>query len=114
MKSIIPHYFYSYFIRCVSEFVSFVTSEASDRCLQEKRKTINGEDILLAMLSLGFDSYIEPLKTFLTKIRDASKYDRTITMGGDLSDDIPKQTTTTTTTATNSSELEPYGNSVRF
>ncbi len=40
------------------------------------------------MLTLGFDSYVEPLRTFLTKVRDASKYDRTITMGGDLTDDI--------------------------
>uniref|UniRef100_A0A914WK12 Nuclear transcription factor Y subunit beta n=1 Tax=Plectus sambesii TaxID=2011161 RepID=A0A914WK12_9BILA len=47
---------------CVSEFISFITSEASDRCLQEKRKTINGEDLLNAMQTLGFDSYIEPLK----------------------------------------------------
>jgi hypothetical protein len=77
--------------RCVSEFISFITSEASDRCLQEKRKTINGEDILLAMLTLGFDSYVEPLRTFLTKVRDASKYDRTITMGGELTDDIRMQ-----------------------
>jgi hypothetical protein len=74
--------------RCVSEFISFVTSEASDRCLQEKRKTINGEDIILAMLTLGFDSYVEPLRTFLAKVRDASKYDRTITMGGELTDDL--------------------------
>ena len=50
-----------------------------------------GEDILLAMLTLGFDSYVEPLRTFLTKVRDASKYDRTITMGGDLTDDIRMQ-----------------------
>jgi len=78
---------------CVSEFISFITSEASDRCLQEKRKTITGEDILLAMLTLGFDSYVEPLRTFLTKVRDASKYDRTITMGGDLTDDIHLQVT---------------------
>ncbi|CAF0794184.1 unnamed protein product [Adineta steineri] len=76
---------------CVSEFISFITSEASDRCLQEKRKTINGEDILSAMLTLGFDSYVEPLKIFLTKVRDASKYDRTITMGGELTDDIRLQ-----------------------
>jgi len=27
---------------CVSEFICFVTSEASDRCVTEKRKTING------------------------------------------------------------------------
>ena len=28
---------------CVSEFISFITSEAAERCQQEKRKTINGE-----------------------------------------------------------------------
>jgi nuclear transcription Y subunit beta len=31
---------------CVSEFISFITSEASDKCQQEKRKTINGDDLL--------------------------------------------------------------------
>jgi len=76
---------------CVSEFISFITSEASDRCLQEKRKTINGEDIILAMLTLGFDAYVEPLRTFLAKVRDASKYDRTMTMGGELTDDLRMQ-----------------------
>ena len=40
---------------CVSEFISFITSEASDKCVHEKRKTINGDDILFAMTSLGFD-----------------------------------------------------------
>ena len=52
---------------CVSEFISFITSEASDKCLQEKRKTINGDDILWAMGALGFDKYIEPLKMYLQK-----------------------------------------------
>jgi nuclear transcription Y subunit beta len=28
---------------CVSEFISFVTSEASEKCQKEKRKTINGK-----------------------------------------------------------------------
>lgn len=55
---------------CVSEFVSFITSEASDRCHQEKRKTINGEDILYAMQSLGFDNYVGPLKMYLAKYRE--------------------------------------------
>jgi nuclear transcription Y subunit beta len=55
---------------CVSEFVSFITSEASDKCYQEKRKTINGEDIIFAMATLGFDNYIEPLKVYLQKYRD--------------------------------------------
>jgi len=58
---------------CVSEFVSFITSEASDRCHQEKRKTINGEDILVAMTTLGFDNYVEPLKLYLQKYREANK-----------------------------------------
>ena len=55
---------------CVSEFISFITSEASDRCSQEKRKTINGEDILYAMSTLGFDNYVEPLKVYLSKYRE--------------------------------------------
>uniref|UniRef100_W5NCZ8 Nuclear transcription factor Y subunit beta n=1 Tax=Lepisosteus oculatus TaxID=7918 RepID=W5NCZ8_LEPOC len=55
---------------CVSEFISFITSEASERCHQEKRKTINGEDILFAMSTLGFDNYVEPLKLYLQKFRE--------------------------------------------
>jgi hypothetical protein len=58
---------------CVSEFISFITSEASERCHQEKRKTINGEDILFAMSTLGFDSYVEPLKLYLQKFREVSQ-----------------------------------------
>lgn len=58
---------------CVSEFISFITSEASDRCHIEKRKTINGEDILYAMTSLGFDNYVDPLKIYLQKYREATK-----------------------------------------
>lgn len=59
---------------CVSEFISFITSEASERCHQEKRKTINGEDILFAMSTLGFDSYVEPLKLYLQKFREVGIY----------------------------------------
>lgn len=55
---------------CVSEFISFITSEASDRCQQEKRKTINGEDILWAMQSLGFENYADALKIYLAKYRE--------------------------------------------
>jgi len=67
---------------CVSEFISFITSEASDRCHQEKRKTINGEDILFAMSTLGFDNYVEPLKLYLQKYRDSMKGDRPVGGGG--------------------------------
>ncbi|KAI1811003.1 histone-fold-containing protein [Poronia punctata] len=55
---------------CVSEFISFITSEASEKCHQEKRKTVNGEDILFAMTSLGFENYAEALKIYLTKYRE--------------------------------------------
>lgn len=55
---------------CVSEFISFITSESSDKCLSEKRKTINGEDILFAMSSLGFENYSEVLKIYLAKYRE--------------------------------------------
>lgn len=55
---------------CVSEFISFVTGEASDHCRKEKRKTVNGDDVCWAMLNLGFDDYAEPLKRYLHKIRE--------------------------------------------
>lgn len=85
---------------CVSEFISFITryvyfthtlpvlclhvgyndglyvSEASDKCQQEKRKTINGDDILWAMSTLGFDKYVEPLKIYLAKYREAAKNEK--------------------------------------
>lgn len=60
---------------CVSEFISFITSEASERCAQEKRKTINGEDVLFAMSTLGFDPYVEPLKVYLQKYREVAIYE---------------------------------------
>lgn len=61
---------------CVSEFISFITSEASDKCMQEKRKTINGDDLLWAMSTLGFDKYVEPLKIYLGKYREAIRGDK--------------------------------------
>ncbi|KAJ1443854.1 hypothetical protein SESBI_00025 [Sesbania bispinosa] len=80
---------------CVSEFISFITSEyvyfllwllpfpprsfraltvescrASDKCQREKRKTINGDDLLWAMATLGFEDYIDPLKIYLSRYRE--------------------------------------------
>jgi len=55
---------------CVSEFISFITSEASEKCKREKRKTINGDDIVWAMSGLGFDNYLEPMRVYLNKYRD--------------------------------------------
>ncbi|KAM7250318.1 hypothetical protein ACFE04_022201 [Oxalis oulophora] len=55
---------------CVSEFISFITGEASDKCQREKRKTINGDDLLWAMTTLGFEDYVEPLKLYLQRFRE--------------------------------------------
>lgn len=55
---------------CVSEFISFVTGEASDKCQKEKRKTINGDDLLWAMTTLGFENYVGTLKVYLSKYRE--------------------------------------------
>jgi len=76
---------------CVSEFISFITSEASDRCQAEKRKTINGEDILFAMSTLGFDNYVEPLKLYLQKYREAMKGDKASEGFDDINDVLQVQ-----------------------
>lgn len=57
---------------CTSEFISFITAEAADFCASEKRKTITGEDILSAMVNLGFENYSAALKIYLTKYREVS------------------------------------------
>ncbi|KOM38968.1 hypothetical protein LR48_Vigan03g235000 [Vigna angularis] len=68
---------------CVSEFISFITSEASDKCQREKRKTINGDDLLWAMATLGFEDYIDPLKIYLTRYREGDT--KGSAKGGDTS-----------------------------
>ncbi|EPS62557.1 leafy cotyledon 1-like protein, partial [Genlisea aurea] len=61
---------------CVSEYISFITSEANDRCQREQRKTITAEDVLWAMSKLGFDDYIEPLTVYLHRYREFDGGDR--------------------------------------
>uniref|UniRef100_A0ACD5TFV7 Uncharacterized protein n=1 Tax=Avena sativa TaxID=4498 RepID=A0ACD5TFV7_AVESA len=68
---------------CVSEFISFITSEASDKCQREKRKTINGDDLLWAMATLGFEEYIEPLKVYLQKFREMEGDSKVTSKSGD-------------------------------
>ncbi|RHZ79464.1 hypothetical protein Glove_145g21 [Diversispora epigaea] len=61
--------------------------ESSDRCQQEKRKTINGEDILWAMQSLGFENYAEALKIYLGKYRETTKIERSSANAKDKEED---------------------------
>ncbi|KAH3682243.1 hypothetical protein WICPIJ_006801 [Wickerhamomyces pijperi] len=60
---------------CVSEFISFITSGAADKCYSENRKTLNGEDVLYAMRTLGFENYAETLKIYLAKYRHHESLD---------------------------------------
>mmetsp|Transcript_16724 Transcript_16724/g.28419 ORF Transcript_16724/g.28419 Transcript_16724/m.28419 type:complete len:110 (+) Transcript_16724:25-354(+) len=52
---------------CVSDFISFVTSEASEKCASDKRRTINGHDLLYALSQLGFERYLDNLKLYYEK-----------------------------------------------
>ncbi|XP_006656887.2 nuclear transcription factor Y subunit B-9-like [Oryza brachyantha] len=56
---------------CVSEFISFVTGEANDRCHREHRKTVTAEDLVWAMDRLGFDDYVPPLGVYLRRMRES-------------------------------------------
>ena len=55
---------------CASEFISFVTGEASEKCKKERRKTLNGDDVCWSMGTLGFDDYAQPLKRYLDRYRE--------------------------------------------
>ncbi|RLN11908.1 nuclear transcription factor Y subunit B-10-like [Panicum miliaceum] len=55
---------------CVSEFISFVTGEANERCHTEHRKTVTAEDLVWAMNRLGFDDYIRPLNAYPQRMRE--------------------------------------------
>jgi len=56
---------------------------ASDKCQKEKRKTINGDDLLWAMATLGFEDYIEPLKVYLARYREFEGDTKVSARGGD-------------------------------
>ncbi|XP_057778237.1 nuclear transcription factor Y subunit B-4-like [Salvia miltiorrhiza] len=58
---------------CVSEFIGFVTSEASERCHKENRKTVNGDDICWALSSLGFDNYSDTMPRYLQRLREIER-----------------------------------------
>jgi histone H3/H4 len=43
---------------------------ASDKCMKEKRKTINGDDLIWSLGTLGFEEYVDPLKLYLKLYRE--------------------------------------------
>ncbi|XP_022145916.1 nuclear transcription factor Y subunit B-4-like [Momordica charantia] len=56
---------------CATEFISFVTSEAAEKCNRENRRTLNGEDIYWAFGALGLDNYADATAKYLLNYRDA-------------------------------------------
>ncbi|RZC89284.1 hypothetical protein C5167_030972 [Papaver somniferum] len=55
--------------------------------LREKRKTINGDDLLWVMATLGFEDYIDPLKVYLNRYIEGDT--KGTTKGADGSDCSP-------------------------
>ncbi|KAI4371403.1 hypothetical protein MLD38_019644 [Melastoma candidum] len=55
---------------CVSEFISFVTSEASEACKKERRKTMSGDDVCSAMSALGLDNLAGAMRRYLQRYRE--------------------------------------------
>lgn len=41
----------------------------------ERRKTINGDDLLYALNTLGFEKYLDALRAYLNKYREIIKGD---------------------------------------
>ncbi|XP_019198523.1 PREDICTED: nuclear transcription factor Y subunit B-8-like [Ipomoea nil] len=56
---------------CATEFISFITNEASERGQIEKRKTLTGDDVLNSLDTLGFEDYGEPLRAYLMKYKES-------------------------------------------
>ncbi len=54
---------------CASEFVSFIVSEAAERAAEAKNKMVTPDDVLAALNTLGFESYVDPLTRFLGNYR---------------------------------------------
>ncbi|XP_022138615.1 nuclear transcription factor Y subunit B-7-like [Momordica charantia] len=55
---------------CASEFIGFVTGEASEKCRRDARRTVTGDDLCSALESLGFDDFAGPLRRYLCKYRE--------------------------------------------
>lgn len=58
---------------CCVEFIHLVSSEASEVCDKEKKKTIGGEQVIQAFKNLGFQSYIPEIEQVMLEHKSISK-----------------------------------------
>eukprot|EP00890_Picochlorum_soloecismus_P004886 jgi/Picsp_1/5399/NSC_02759-R1_protein dr1 len=49
-------------MECCNNFIHIITSTANEISENDKRSTIQPEDVLQAVKELGFDSYVQPLE----------------------------------------------------
>lgn len=56
---------------CVTEFICFITSEASEKCKRERKKTISSDDIITVMNHLGFENYVVLMKVYYHKYKQS-------------------------------------------
>lgn len=56
-------------VECVSEFISFITTEANYHCKLDHRTTITAEDLINTMRRLGFDFYVEDSTRYIQRYR---------------------------------------------
>ena len=58
---------------CVSEFIAFITCESCEITQVEKRKTINGEDVIKAMENLNFVDYLDLVEFYNKRYKEVLK-----------------------------------------
>ncbi|KAI5190980.1 nuclear transcription Y subunit beta [Nematocida minor] len=56
--------------KAASEFIAFITCKAQDLCKLEKRKTLTGEDLVLAVEHLGMPLHADAGRRVLYKLRE--------------------------------------------
>lgn len=55
---------------CALEFVGFLAGEAVEQATAQRRRTIAPEDFTCAFQTLGFDDYVKPMTTYISRYRE--------------------------------------------
>lgn len=62
--------------RAASEFIAFITCKAQDLCKAEKRKTLTGEDLVVAVEHLGMPLHADAARRVLYKLKEGIQYEQ--------------------------------------